>query len=186
LKNDLIKACKNNDSDIVLKMLTFLNESSFGEDDEIISNLINNIDDNDYKRFPLMIASEKGYLKVCELLLSHSAIDVNTFDNLGKTALMNTSRNGHSEVVRLLLSHNDIDVNIPNNIYGMTALMYASHRGHSEVFKLLLSHSDIDVNLSNYNGKTALMYACSYGQKTLSSSLMMRKSSVNKSDNKGT
>jgi ankyrin repeat protein len=101
-----------------------------------------------------MIASKNGYLKVCELLLSHSAIDINTSENSnGKTALMFSISNTDVEANR----YGDyIELIRLFNKHGYTALMYASSNGFIEVVRLLLSHNDIDINISDNNNNNYL------------------------------
>ena len=50
----------------------------------------------------LMLASDKGHLKVVKLLLEKGA-NANAQNNNGETALMVASEKGHLEIVKLLI-----------------------------------------------------------------------------------
>ena len=50
---------------------------------------------------PLIEASEKGYIKIVEMVLENGA-DVNAKNGDGDTAVMLASKNGHNDIVKLL------------------------------------------------------------------------------------
>ena len=86
-------------------------------------------------------------------------INVNTTDELGKTALMLASEKRYNDgIVKLLVNHQEIDANIQDN-EGKTALMHGVSSGYYKNVELLLQHPRIDVNKRDNEGKTALMQA---------------------------
>ena len=108
--------------------------------------------DIDIEPPPLLLAADRGHLKVIQLLLEAGA-DTNAIDENLATASMAASHNGHLEVVRLLLEAgadaNAIDENMA------TALMDADQNGHLEVVRLLLE-AGADTNATDKAEATAL------------------------------
>lgn len=101
---------------------------------------------------PLMLASLRGYLDVCEKLILREA-DVN---KPGWTPLHYAATNGHLDVMRLLLdSHAYIDAASPN---GSTPLMMAAMYGTTDAVKLLLE-AGADPTLKNALGLSAIDFA---------------------------
>ena len=86
----------------------------------------------------LFTASERGYLAIVRLLLTHHNIDVNKINTRSrKTALIIASELGHLEIVTTLLNNPQTFVN-EVDLYGKTALEIASARGFLGVVKALL------------------------------------------------
>ena len=101
---------------------------------------------------PLMLASLKGFRKLCELLIARDA-DVN---KPGWTPLHYAATGGHTEVVQLLLdNHAYVDAASPN---GSTPLMMAAMYGSPAAVQLLL-HAGADPALKNDLGLTAIDFA---------------------------
>ena len=94
------------------------------------------------KQTPLHAASDKGFLKIVELLLEHGA-DIEAQDLVKWTPLHWASRGGHVEVSRLLLQCG-ADINAKDD-GEQTPLYLASGAGHMEV-ALLLLESNADPN----------------------------------------
>jgi hypothetical protein len=94
---------------------------------------------------PLNGASNRGYLKVVEVLLKHNAA-VNQQDYMGWAALHDASFSGHLEVCRVLLEFG-ADVNSSDDD-AATPLCEAVTKGHAEAAKLLIEHG-ADVNIRN-------------------------------------
>ena len=134
------------------------NEKSF-----LIRNLLEwGIDPNtrDERGTPaLMLASQRGNLKVVERLLDAGA-DVNAHDKEDHTALMRASLGGNLEVVERLLDAG-ADVDAPDDL-GYTALMWASREGNLEVLERLLD-AGANVNARDKEDHTALMIASEQG-----------------------
>ena len=85
----------------------------------------------------LLIASEKGYFDVVQLLLNHKApVETKDTKNCFSTALMYASQHGNIEIVKLLLDHGAMVDS--RGKFGKTALMFASENGHLEIVKFLL------------------------------------------------
>ena len=101
---------------------------------------------------PLMLAALKGYLEVCQKLLTRDA-DVN---KTGWTPLHYAATGGHVEVVRLLLEHHAyLDAESPN---GSTPLMMAAMYGNLQTVKVLLD-AGADAGLANKSNASALDFA---------------------------
>jgi ankyrin repeat protein len=88
--------------------------------------------------------------------------DVNTSDELGRTALMLAGFDGHTEIVRLLLRKGaQVDL---RDSSGRTALMYSSSGPFPETIKLLLDWKADPNLIDNVEQWTALMFAAGEGQ----------------------
>jgi len=106
-------------------------------------------------------AAARGQIQEVRAALERGA-DVNTADELGRTALMLAAFDGHTAIVHLLLSKG-AQVNIRDSS-GRTALMYSSSGPFPETVKLLLDWK-ADPNLVDYAEKwSALMFAAGEGQ----------------------
>ena len=117
------------------------------EDDEQLSSLL------------LLEAAFKGKGKLVSLILEHGA-DINTTNNVGKTALMLAAESGYKDIVKYLIEMRaGIDL---QDKQGYTALFIAVHAGNSEIVSLLINAgSDIQIK-SNY-GNTPLILAADAG-----------------------
>lgn len=100
-------------------------------------------------RTPLMLASEKGYQSVVDLLMEQEGIDLIAQDREGWTALMYACAEGHISVAVVLLDA-DVPTNTANK-FGNTALMWAVRRGHKDVVALLLKEG-ADLSAKNKLG----------------------------------
>jgi ankyrin repeat protein len=101
---------------------------------------------------PLMLASIKGHLEICRLLIARDA-DVN---KPGWTPLHYAASGGNAEVVQLLLdNYAYVDAESPN---GSTPLMMAAMYGSPETVRTLLA-AGADPTLKNARGLTALDFA---------------------------
>lgn len=153
-----------NDNDLSDPNVEKLMNALFSNDHENALILVQNVNDVNYtdknKNVSLLrLASENGYLDVCEILIDNEAnVDLQTRDN--GTALMSASLLGHTEVVKLLL---DAGANVHlKAIYGLTALYTASQRGHTEIVKLLVEKG-AEVDLRGDDGATAISTASENG-----------------------
>ena len=108
---------------------------------------------------PLIIASDLGYLRVVETLLTFNN-NPNVQNKSGWSALIFASCKGHLQVVDLLLEEN-ADPNVCTNA-GCTALAFASHNGYHQVVEILL-HKGANPNIQAIDGWTALMFASQNG-----------------------
>jgi len=83
----------------------------------------------------LIIAVEKNFVDIIELLLKHENIDVNIQNIDGNTPL-HISLYTNDDIAKLLLDHKDIDVNI-QNIDGNTPLQITTN---PEIIELIKNH----------------------------------------------
>ncbi|KAF8141324.1 hypothetical protein EV363DRAFT_1203942 [Boletus edulis] len=87
-----------------------------------------------------------------------SALEVNAFDDLGRTVLhlACTSTDPASlEYARMLLAHPFINVNLPDKENHWTALHRALYAGNIEAAIMLLKRMDIDTSIKDMEGYTA-------------------------------
>lgn len=146
-------------------MLACRNSTTKSSIDTIII-LYNNgadINENDNKILPLMLACMANNIEVVKLLLVWG-VNVNIQDNIGWTSLMWISRYTRNvDIAQLLLEHG-ADVNIKDNT-GWTALMLASRNSNNEssinMVLWLLEHN-AEINVQNDQGWTAFMLAAAY------------------------
>ena len=110
---------------------------------------------------PLNAASNRGHLKVVEVLLKHNAT-INQQDYMGWAALHEASNSGHLEVSRVLLEFGaDVkaETKEPEPI---TPLYFAVCVGNAKLAKLLLEHG-ADVHARNSEGQTPFQVASRNG-----------------------
>ena len=113
---------------------------------------------------PLMIASQKGYLQVINILIKYKA-DINlSTDQYKTTALMFACDKGHKDAA-LLLIEKGADVNM-QNLNGGTALMLACMQGFTGVVELLLKNG-ADVNAKDAYGNSAMSFAVRFEYKNI-------------------
>ncbi len=106
-------------------------------------------------------AAAQGQIQTVRTELEKGA-DVNTSDQLGRTALMLASFDGHTEIVRLLLSKGaQVDL---RDSSGRTALMYSSSGPFPETVQLLLDWKADPNIVDGIEQWTALMFAAGEGQ----------------------
>eukprot|EP01084_Bolivina_argentea_P010840 20221_1 len=154
ISNELTIATELNDNETVNKLLT---------------NNIININQTDFKnQTALIIAAEKGYYNIIEILINHSnnRLDLNiigsTKNGFG-TALYAATFKGHKNIVNILLKKG-ADVNKPTILKQYTALHAAcfAETGHLEIVKLLLANN-ADINASSTTGSTPFYLAATSG-----------------------
>ncbi|MBK6293812.1 MAG: ankyrin repeat domain-containing protein [Rhodoferax sp.] len=107
---------------------------------------------NQHDESPLMLASLKGQLAVCEQLIAKGA----SVNKPGWTPLHYAATHGHIDVMNLLLEHHAyIDAASPN---GSTPLMMAALYGTPAAVKVLLE-AGADPLLKNTQGLSAIDFA---------------------------
>lgn len=125
--------------------------------------LVNAMDDEE-QRPPLSLASGQGHLEVVCFLLDHGA-EIDLRGHNGGTALMWACANGHVDVATTLLDRG-ADPAVRDHV-GLTALMEASRAGDGEnlrtISRALVAHSRVRVDDRDIVGRTALYWACFYG-----------------------
>lgn len=92
----------------------------------------------DNNRTLLMSAAKRGCFTLCEEMLQHTTIGINTQNSKGYTAMHFACFHGHTQVAILLLSRG-ADMNILNH-YRETALQAALAAGHHELSRTLWCH----------------------------------------------
>lgn len=121
-----------------------------------------NVNKEDYRGItPIMMAAEKGYSDIVELLVASDA-NINAKSKKGSTALSTAAANNHIDAVKVLLSAG-ANVNSKNSV-GATPLMQTAYQGYFEVVKLLVEHG-ADVKIETSDGGSALGAAKAGGNK---------------------
>lgn len=144
VSTDFLTACDKDDIGLVKNILSR---------DDVLSFI--NLGDAE-GHTALMIASEKGYVNIVDMILSKDC-DVDATCIHGKTALMYASENGYVDIVASLLA-GKANPNVQIN-GGMTSLIQASGRGHYQIVSLLLN--------SGANAEMNGMYMEGVGQNVL-------------------
>lgn len=92
-------------------------------------------------------------------------VDINSRDEIGRTALSWATFYGNQELVKLLLQMPGIDVNIQDK-WNYSALHFAA-KAHENIVRLLLQTPNIDVNLRDILDQTALLEAITHEQENV-------------------
>jgi hypothetical protein len=105
----------------------------------------------------LTFASEKGYLGIVRVLMSHPHINPNVADyGTDQTALHLACYYGHLPIVKVLMAYPGIVLNAVDK-YGDTPFILACERdSYPELVDFMLSDPRIDINHVNNDGLTAL------------------------------
>ena len=127
----------------------------------------------------LNYASENGYLRVVESLLSKGVINDVEDKNL-HTPLMLAAENGHNDISMYLINHG-ADVRRIDDFWQTTLLSYASENGHLRVVELLLSEG-AEIDAEDKNHHTPLMLAVKNGHNDVSMHLINHGADVSKKD----
>lgn len=124
---------------------------------------------------PLHIAATNGSLSIVEMLLKHSAIEVDVKDRRGQTALHHAASSGHDAIVRLLLQYganvNAKDVNEEMPLHKTVIF------GEEQTLRLLLDLG-ADQETRYGDGGTLLHKAASEGHFTTARLLLSRQADV--------
>lgn len=121
-------------------------------------------------------------------LLTDDFSDFNAIDPYGFSLLTYAAFHNLKYVCQRLLNYNNININHQDHMYGMTALMRACHEGHTHVAITLINHPDINLECTDYNNKTALIWACELKLTKVVNSLLQKHISIkslNTQDNEG-
>ena len=94
-------------------------------------------------RTALILAADKGYKEIVDILLENNA-DVNAKDNNGWTALILAAENGHKDIVIILLQNN-ANVNARSDS-DVTALLAAVKNDYKPIVEILL-HNRANINV---------------------------------------
>lgn len=96
-------------------------------------------------------------------ILKDAGVDMNSSDDLGRTALYHAAWYGALDSIRFLLAVPGIDVNRANAVDGDTPLMQAACYNEVGAVQLLLSDSRVSRGVKNKYGMTAYDVAVSNG-----------------------
>ncbi|PYH96875.1 ankyrin, partial [Aspergillus ellipticus CBS 707.79] len=110
---------------------------------------------------PLLMAVQEGRIKVMNLLLENSDIDVdvNLIGGLDNETPLNLAvRQSPKYVTVCLLTHDRVNVN-SRDLYNRTPLHQAARHGVLLLVKLLLKHKEVNVNLTDDRSGTLLYSA---------------------------
>jgi ankyrin repeat protein len=122
---------------------------------------------------PLLLATNRGYSAIVELLLAAVNVDPNVTDQYSTTPLYEACNKGHVSIVKQLLARGDVDINA--RVRAGTPLIVACRSRHIEIINLLLAKDGIDVNLyGNTSGNTPLIMAIQTGLVEVVESLLAR------------
>lgn len=138
--NDLFKACKNGDFDLVKSLLD------------------KGADPNEDDYTPLDVAIENKHSKIANLLIEKGS-DVN-FNN---PLYLATTHNLNDVVKKLIKKGANLN---KQKVNGYTSLMQAINLGYFDIASILIQNG-ADVNIENKIGNTALMFAVSYDEKSI-------------------
>ena len=115
---------------------------------------------DNYSHSPLLVASQRGELRVVQMLVRAGAGVCVTSDE-GDTCISLAAVNGHTETVRALLCMPEVDVNESDN-WSCTPLHRAAFDNYSDVVRLLID-AGADVEATNSSGCASLHRACEGG-----------------------
>jgi ankyrin repeat protein len=124
----------------------------------------------------LIFASYSGNKELINFLINSYNVNINAFEEHGKTALMVATMSGNSEIIRILLDHG-ASINI-NDKTRRNALMLSVQAGNLELAELLIQKG-ADVNNKDYKGISPLMFAAKSGHLRLVELLVDNGADVN-------
>ena len=136
----------------------------------------------DYEgKTPLMMAVDRGFSKVFQVLIKNHHIDINLKQPDGKTALHLAACHDQTQVSKMLQRRggklNDADIK------GWIPLMYAAKMGHTNVLPTLIN--DNNIHSKDKFGYTALHIAALNDRSAVVKMLLTVGSQVNAIDNNG-
>ena len=132
----------------------------------------------------LAFAARERHTAVVKELLERGA-NPNIQDTTGRTPLHLAAHQGNTTLVHLLVNHPRTNVNLRNN-EGRTALHLAAQANSLESVSLILSRSPRNINAQEHaHGWTALHYAASSGNTTITAALLRAGANPNTEDNHG-
>lgn len=117
---------------------------------------------------PLIEAVRVSSVKMTELLLSASRIDINAKTRMGKSALSIACERGAEEIVILLLRTGSLVVNTMD-ARGKTPLLAATISNNTVIVKTLLEYPGIDCHIQDNEGHTAYSWGTKYAHNSIRS-----------------
>jgi ankyrin repeat protein len=145
---------------------------------------------NEEGRTALMLAAEKGHVKMLQTLAKLNALSLNHADKSGNTVLMTASRQGQENIVRALVeSGANVNYMVPSNDGAATALQAALDTADFNKERMrvaqYLVQKGADVKGRNKAGRFPLLFAVDHGQSEIAKLLIEHGADVNDTDSKG-
>lgn len=145
---------------------------------------------NEKGQTALMLAAEKGNVKILRTLAKLNAPSLNHADKSGNTALMTAARQGQEHIVKALVeSGADVNYMVPSNDGAASALQAALDTSdfkeeYMRVIQYLLQKG-ADVKGRNKAGQFSLLFAVDHGHTDVAKVLIEHGADVNDADLKG-
>ena len=105
-----------------------------------------------FRLTPLMIAADRGHVKVCKYLVKQGGVDVNVTNSYGYDALHCAAAKGHADIVKFLAKVDADGLAVCNT--GETALHRAIMFHHVDTFEFLMERYPQSVHVKNKKGET--------------------------------
>ena len=134
---------------------------------------------------PLLIASEKGYYYIVQLLANKGA-SLEARNQNGMTPLLLASKNGHIEICKFLINNQrkaDLQTHCDGD--GMTPLLLACQYGYIEICRFMLQKGAY-VHARNKDKATGLILACRYGHYEIAKIMLEKGCDIKAESNYGT
>lgn len=155
----IFDCCENGDASNLKKLL------------QSKPHLVNETDEKNYGRTPLLCAVDRNHKELVEILLDYGA-DVNQQTEYGWTALHRAAYKNHVDMCKYLLKNGShID---KKDTYGRSALFYGVFKGHKDVVEFLVNEG-ANTKLKDNNDENALYYANKSGRYDIASILKGKK-----------
>ena len=134
---------------------------------------------------PLLIASEKGYYYIVQLLANKGA-NLEARNQNGMTPLLLASKNGHIEICKFLINNQrkaDLQTHCDGD--GMTPLLLSCQYGYVEICHFMIQKGAY-VNARNKDKATGLILACRYGHYEIAKIMLEKGCDIKANSNYGT
>ncbi|OZJ04337.1 hypothetical protein BZG36_02387 [Bifiguratus adelaidae] len=190
---DLYNAVSQNESTMLLDILSRISQRPSAEDKERLSRvfwhacqgsstemttllastgLINfNYCDDINQRSCLHEAAISGKFEVMRLCVE-KGVNVNCTDAYGRQPLHYTTMHGYSEPTTFLLAHGADITSVDHD--GFHPLIYAIMNGHTACVQILLSKTNVSIEPSDESDHIPLSLACQYGHKDIAIMLLSK------------
>lgn len=139
---------------------------------------------NGYGETALIVAARQGYLNIVSILIKYGA-DVNKTDLYGSSAVLKACAdpiNNKNVIYELLAAGADPDI---SDISGNTPFMNILRFNGTEALVKTFIKQGVNVNSRNWDGQTALIYACKHRSVSTIRRLLKLNADVNAKDNNG-
>lgn len=153
----LMAAERGGRSDIVVLLKEAKEVHPASNEISIQNKILNYVSSGKWREYPVAMIIAAIIIITGQLLVvwlinylknkQNKAINIQTRDKNGRTALMAAAMNGYIDIVRILLAAG-ADVNVMSKD-GKTALALAAYAGHTNILELLLNAKDPDVDVKD-------------------------------------